>query len=140
MDIIDIVLGGKRGSSSGGAVMTDDVNLNDYGLHCIEMMIAMGGGSLTIEREQYPNIDEFWGLIMPWMPPALLVVSTLMDPGQKIYTYPTSIGCKEDKPIWVSTQLTLLWDNQVMTVTINLSKVTAGMFVVVTVSKTAIPE
>ena len=138
MDIIDIVLGGNRGSGGGSAAM-ETVLLNDYNLIEIELLIAMGGGRKTITVEDNPAVEHFWDLIAPNQPPALLLESEFLDPGQKIYTYPSAIGCDSSgKACWLATQITLLIGSEVTTVDVVLTEVD-GITAVVTVSKVEIP-
>ena len=139
MDIIDIVLAGNRGGGGGGSAAMETVLLNDYNLVEIEMLIAMGGGQKTITVEDNPAVEHFWGLITPNRPPVLLLESAFLDPGQKIYTYPSAIGCDSSgKACWLATQITLLIGSEVTTVDVVLTEVD-GITAVVTVSKVEIP-
>lgn len=125
--------------SGSGSAMKDDIILNDYGLNIIEALIALGGGTRVVEIE--PDIaSQFWGLITPNNPPALLLVSEMLSPGEKIYTYPGAIGCDGNAEVkWLTTKMSLIYGEEVWTATTIIAN-DDGLYVCVTVDKTAKPE
>ena len=149
MDIIDIILGGKRGGAASGepAAKSNEILLNDYGLADIEMLIAMsistGGVSHNINVGAALK-EQFWSAVTQNNHPALRIASTVLQPGETFTTYPNHIQYDSNGTArCISVNITLPYNTEILTVGTflyseeNMTDDEIG--VIVTISKTAIP-